>query len=653
MLDQYIYIFLAILGLGFLIFIHELGHYYMAKYVGMKVEAFGIGFGRPIYKWTQGGVEWRLNWLPFGGYVKIAGMEMVKGTDPYSIPGGFFTKPPLDRIKVALAGPVVNLLFAFLMFSMIWLVGGREKNFSEYTRKIGWIDPKSTLYAQGVRPGDEIVSYDGIEYTSNRDHLLAAMTSGGKLDVKGLFVDYKSGEKKEFNFAIKPYPHPDSINDEILTTGVTMPAGQVIYRPSKLSDEHKEMAKAIGENIGGIEEGDRIVWADGERIFSHQQLREILNSGKALLTIKRGDDTFLRRVPRVPIYELRLNQEVKNEFADYQYESGLTDQKLSDLDVIPYDLTPNGVVQKRLAFVDQEIADDSFPELPFSEREEPLQEGDQIIAVDGMPVKYSYQVFYQLQQNKVNVIVLRDPSLTDPIPSEKADEQFDALVDMERLGRIASSIGTPNETKQSGSYVLLEPIIPQKRIDLMKGTKELDDYQARLAKREEQIEQMDSVELREKNRQLLKEEKEELILGLIGIQDQAVIYRPNPLTMFADVTAEMWNTMSALFTGSLSPKWLSGPVGIVQAVQKSWQVSVMEVVFWMGLISLNLGYLNLLPIPVLDGGYIVLFLFEMVTGKKVKPESLEKVILPFFLLLVALILFITVHDISRIFGLFR
>src|ERR1700733_8195428 len=90
-------VILAVLGLSFLIFIHELGHYWMARRVGMRVETFSIGFGRPVVSWMWDGVKWQIGWLLFGGYVKIAGQELDKNTDPYSIADGFFGKSPLDR----------------------------------------------------------------------------------------------------------------------------------------------------------------------------------------------------------------------------------------------------------------------------------------------------------------------------------------------------------------------------------------------------------------------------------------------------------------------------------------------------------------------------------------------------------------------------
>src|SRR3990170_4046568 len=129
MLIDAVYIILALLGLSFLIFIHELGHYLMARRTGMRVETFAIGFGRPIYSWIKDGVKWQIGWLLFGGFVKIAGTETEKNVDPYTIQDGFFGKGPLARIKVALMGPLVNLLFSIVAFSLLWMAGGRDKNF--------------------------------------------------------------------------------------------------------------------------------------------------------------------------------------------------------------------------------------------------------------------------------------------------------------------------------------------------------------------------------------------------------------------------------------------------------------------------------------------------------------------------------------------
>ncbi len=220
-----LYFILAAVALGFLIFIHELGHYFVAKMVGMTVETFSIGFGRPILKWRWNKVDWQLGWLPFGGYVKIAGMEFSKKDktlykEPYEIPNGFFAQAPWRRILVAAAGPVSNFILAFLIFALVWGMGGREKPFSDFTQIIGWVDPGSELYALGMRPGDRITEYNGKTYTSSKDLLYATMLGGKKVNLKGYHIDYATNLRTPFDYTIESYPAPYSL-ESILTTGIS------------------------------------------------------------------------------------------------------------------------------------------------------------------------------------------------------------------------------------------------------------------------------------------------------------------------------------------------------------------------------------------------------------------------------------------------
>ena len=169
-----LYFIFALIALGILVFIHELGHYIVARKMGMKVEIFSIGFGKPLIKWKWNDVDWQVATLPFGGYVKIAGMEFGKkegnvAVDPYEVENGFFKQPPLKRIAVAIAGPFANFLLAIILLTVLYAMGGREKSFSEFTQIIGWVDPASELYSLGLRPGDLLTDYNGKPYTNAKD----------------------------------------------------------------------------------------------------------------------------------------------------------------------------------------------------------------------------------------------------------------------------------------------------------------------------------------------------------------------------------------------------------------------------------------------------------------------------------------------------
>lgn len=649
MIFSLIYVLLAIFGLSVLIFFHELGHYFMARRVGMRVETFAIGFGKPIYSWERKGVKWQIGWLPFGGYVKIAGQDGDETKDPYSIPDGFFGKSPLDRIKVAFMGPLVNLILAFLIFVGIWALGGREKNFAEFTHKIGWVDPHSELYAAGLRPGDEIVSYDGIPYQTGKDHLYAPMMNPGDVDVKAVKVDYVTFHKEPLELKVKPYPHPVSLEKGIVTTGIISPASYVIYNKLPKGEENP-LPEGSPMVQSGIQYGDRVVWVDGSLIFSNQQLSRILNDDRVLLTIYRKGNRLLLRVPRVPVEELKMDSEFREELTDWQYESGLNSVKLQKLYMIPYNLTNDCVVENEIKFIDKDNEKVAFPEHPFGLNETQLLPKDKIIAVDGSPVRTSYDLLQKLQKRQVNIIIERNPEILASLPETKADAAFDKEINWNDISTIAGSIGSGHVVQKAGDYVLLNPVTPKLRSELELSPEKQAWLNAELLEQKKEIENIEDPEKRAQALAMLNSQEKLMLLGLPGLQDKRVNYNPSPAVQFENVFSEIWRTLSALVSGSLNPKWISGPIGIVQVVHDNWMIGIKEALFWLGAISLNLGIINLLPIPVLDGGTILLSLFEWVTGKRLPPKTLEKLIVPFAILLIIFFVFLTYQDLSRIFG---
>lgn len=645
MITSLLYVIFAILALSFLIFIHELGHYFMAKKVGMKVDAFGIGIGKAIVTWKKDGTDWNICWLPFGGYVKIAGVDTESNEDLSKVPGGYFSKGPWDRIKVAAMGPIVNLVFALLLFTVLWATGGREKNFSDYTRKIGWIDPKSELYALGVRPGDEITAYDNYQYQSSKDHVYGPMTGNDIITVKGFKVDYKTGSRVPFDYKITTYPHPAAPDKGLLTAGVIAPASYLVYQPPQSNAKLPEGSPMASS---GIEPGDRIVWADGEEIFSLAQLLHILNDKRSLITIQRGDEFLLRRVPRIEVDELKIDSQVKAELNDWQHAANLSNIKFPHLYTIPYNLTADAVVEGPIKFIDNELQNEFFPKDVANSQEEPLLPGDQIIAVDGTPISASYELISQLQSRKVNIIIERNKAAVVTLDKSTVEKEFENEVNWQDIEKIAKDIGNDNGVKQSGNLYLLKPVEPKMRSQIALSPEVQAQQVHAIIEQKKELESNPDPEKRAAELRKLENLEKQYILGLPNVQDRKVTYNPNPFQQFVEVFDEIKRTFEALFTGNLNPKWISGPVGIVQVVQNSWQVSFKEVIFWVAAISMNLGILNLLPLPVLDGGYICLFLFELITRKKINPKTIEKLIVPFFVLIAGFILYITYNDVARI-----
>lgn len=646
MASNLIYFVFAILGLSFLIFIHELGHYFMAKWVGMRVETFAIGFGRPLYQWVRNGEKWQIGWLLFGGYVKIAGTDTDKDQDPYTVPGGFFSKSPWDRIKVLFMGPFVNLVFALAVFSLLWVDGGREKNFSEFTNKIGWVDPQSELYQKGVRPGDEIIAYGEHPYTNIKEHVYAPLTSPGHVTVKGAKVNYETGTKTPFEYNVKTYPNPNMLDKSLVTAGILAPGRYLVYDKMPSGKENPLPEYSPMKN-SGIQYGDRIVWADGELLFSAEQLNTLLNDQKALISFVRDGVHHLVRVPRVPVQDLRIDSTYREELVDWQFESELNGTKIQRLYTIPYRLNNDAVVASEIKFIDQDSQDKAFPKEPSSKLYQPLKAGDKIVAVDGVPVRKAFQVIKQLQTHQVNLVVERNPEGLRKLLWSDANADFDRQVAPKALEKIEETLGSSNEVKIAGDYYLLNPVTPKALNEIYK--KNQDEINAEIAAAKKKIAAIEDPDQRAQKLAFLEREQKQLMLG-VPLQDRRVNYNPVPTEMFANVLDEIWRVLSALFTGHLNPKFLSGPVGIVQAVHDNWIISSREALYLLGAISLNLGILNLLPIPMLDGGTIMLTLFELITRKRIPPKTMEKLIIPFAIFLIGMFIYWTYNDLTRIFG---
>jgi regulator of sigma E protease len=640
MIESILYAFLAILGLGFLVFIHELGHFWVARRNGMRVEAFAIGFGKPLYTWEHNGVKWHICCLPFGGYVKIAGMQKEGSREPYEIADGFYGKRPWQRIQVALAGPLVNILFAIVVFALIWIMGGRDKSFAEFTHRIGWVDPKSALYERGVRPGDVIEKYDGREFRGFKDLLVASIMDDETTRIEGYKVDYATGEKIPFDYTLKTYPDPRSSKEKFLTIGVLSPAQYLIYDQEKASGPMQQ---------AGIEPKDRIVWLDGEVVFSVKQLSSLVNESAALLTVQRDGEIFQTKAPRVHLDELKMSAVERAEIDDWQHETGLKG-RLQDLYFIPYNLSPTADVESRIPFIDEEDQVKAFQSCQRCAYFNPLEEGDRILAIDGEAVRSSADLLQKLQTRRVLVIVDRDPASIQKISWTKADGQFDSFSPAD-LDAIVSSIGTERPVASAGKLHLLRPVVPQTFSELPLSQDQKARIAQEFAESKKEIEAIQDPQKRAEQLRELEKNQRKLVLG-VPLKDREVRYNPSPVQQFLNVFEDTWRTISGLVSGVLNPKYVSGPVGIVHVVHQSWMVGAKEALFWMAVISLNLGIVNLLPIPVLDGGHIMFSLLEMITKRPLRSKTMERLVIPFIGLLVALFIYITYQDIARLFSKF-
>lgn len=150
-----------ICALGPLVFVHEFGHYFVARLFRIPAEAFSIGFGRELFGWTdRQGTRWKVAWLPLGGYVKFVG-DMSPASNPGDLSDipvelrdkAFQLRPVWQRFLVVLAGPATNFLAAILIFAAFFMAYGSPR-----TNVVGLIQPGSAAASAGLEPGDRILS---------------------------------------------------------------------------------------------------------------------------------------------------------------------------------------------------------------------------------------------------------------------------------------------------------------------------------------------------------------------------------------------------------------------------------------------------------------------------------------------------------------
>ena len=142
--------------LGILIFIHELGHFLAARHVGVRVEAFSVGFPPTLWGKKIGDTEYRISWIPVGGYVKLFGQNVID-EDPDD-PTNYASKTLFQRLYILIAGPLMNLLFALIFMPLVFWIGMNTPAYLDDSPRIKDVQDGSYSQQLGIQANDEIIA---------------------------------------------------------------------------------------------------------------------------------------------------------------------------------------------------------------------------------------------------------------------------------------------------------------------------------------------------------------------------------------------------------------------------------------------------------------------------------------------------------------
>src|SRR5919109_688867 len=175
-------LFAVLLVLGTLVIVHEFGHYAAAKFFGVRVEVFSVGFGKRLFGFRKGDTDYRVSLLPLGGYVKMSGENPMEATT--GEPGEFMSHPRWQRFIIALAGPAMNIILAVVLLTGVFMVHYAHPKYLEQPAVIGKVNENSPAQSAGLKPGDRLIKVDGVDNPMWEQVVIRELMSGGRpLDV--------------------------------------------------------------------------------------------------------------------------------------------------------------------------------------------------------------------------------------------------------------------------------------------------------------------------------------------------------------------------------------------------------------------------------------------------------------------------------------
>ncbi len=595
-------IILVIIGICFLIFIHELGHFLVAKKIGVRVHAFSLGFGPAIIRKQIGETEYKLSLIPLGGYVKLAGEQ--KGEETKGEEWEFMSKKPWQRAAVLIAGVAFNTMLAFVAFVIAFRIG-----VPFITAEVGQINPGGPAWEADIRPGDKIVKVNDILNPDFEDLFISIALNNSP---EGVDLGIER-EGKIFDVNVVPKYNQ---RGGVQRIGIVPVNSLEVYKIYATEDSDSPAEKA------GLQVGDKVIAVNGKKINTENDFREIEGEslGKELIiTVLRDSERIDLKVIPSAVARLMIGLSCAT----------------SKIDGIKRDSLADSIGLKR---------------------------GDEIVKVNTQDVKGFSGLNNALnnsQDGKIILEVVRGNSrkILDLTKSgeETVKKFFDGIFPCYELIVDSTVEGFPAEK---------EGIKPGDRITSIDGESISEwDHLLQLVTGS-QGEELEIAWMRDgkefsKKIKPIKDEKN--AQGQIGVMFKTKkIIRKYGLTESCVVgmhktvvnVGRIYLTIRGFISKKISTKALGGPVLIAQASYASAQSGIGKLMYFLAIISINLAVINILPVPVLDGGHLLFLGIEKIKGSPVSERVLTIANYIGLGLVLSLMIYATRNDILRVFNIF-
>jgi len=694
-----------LIGLGLVIFVHELGHFLLAKAVKIKVERFALGFGPRLWGFRRGETDYCVNLLPLGGYVKMLGQEDFK---PLKAGEGdaraFNNKPVWARLAVVSAGVVMNVIFAAVLFVIVCLVGipepapiigavvpGSPASLAE----IAWsgegppaptTKPSTTRASQasteggsapalvarnearrGLRPGDRIVTVDGDPIPHFQKLAVKAALARRDQVFTWVFEREIAGKTYTGVARVGVEEMPSEMGGMRLAFGIAPAADTVVAD--------------VSSNLP-FQKGDRIVAIDGKEvpnIWAIEQIEESLQPRPATVSVLRnGQRQDLVMSPT--LWGGNLEDAVITD-GTRLYGRVLKDANRPNGDEVVLQLedgTTRTFPRKDVSVTEDELLDilGMSPRIEVARVEEDspagkagLGPGDVIAnyADGGAPtMRKLYQLNEQFSSAPTSIVVVRGGTTLEPMsvtPKSRRNEPPKL-----GIGPCADSTSTVVAGVRPGSPAAKAGILPGDVIrrvngndvstwlDVFRQLKDARGSEVRLSVLRN-VEHMD-VTIAGFGPDVFDPSKFKLrvFAGRVSFKTlETTMTKKNPLAAVAWGVGETWDfiiityaTLRGLAQRTVSTKEVVGPIGIGSIAIKIGRESFIRFIYLMAMLSVSLAVMNFLPIPVVDGGIVVFLLIEKIRGRPVPLKVMNVVQMAGLALLVLLFVALTWQDIARI-----